>query len=570
MAAHAAATSTQAGVRAMQQEPTAAPSAAGDDANALITRGNASMRWGRIDVALDCYRAALALQPDRFEARANFGMALLAVGRCDAAETHLRWALALRPDEAPLHLALARAYSGLGRVADAEAGYRRALAITPRDVEALVELGTSLRHRAAWDAAEDCYRRALALDPTQAWAHYGLGLCLRERGRVADAAASFEHAIAARPDHVDAHYRLAVLAPQDRDPKWLAQLEALRPRVAALSLPQRIRYRFALGRRRENAGDFDGAFAAYAEGNRLQWERLGLAQRYPTREALDARFAARIRDTFGGTWLRGASRRRPADSRVPIFIVGMPRSGTSLVEHMLAAHPAVRAGGELQVLPDLLEETFGFTRSPGSGAYPEVVPTLSGAQLQQLGRRYLDRAWSQVQGVALVTDKFPGNVLHAGMIHLMLPQAKIVHVLRDPRDARFSCFANLFAHANVAYSYDLGALGRYCVRCLALMRHWGAVLPAGAIGMVRYEELVADPERELRRLLDFLDLPWEERCLDFHRQARAMHTVSAGQVQQPVHPGSVARWRRFEGHLGPLLDALGDCADVQGSRGPTI
>ncbi len=278
----------------MQREGTSAPWAAGDDANALITRGNASMRQGRVAVALDCYRAALALQPDCFEAHANCGMALLAVGRCDAAETHLRRALALHPGEAPLHLALARACSGLGRPADAEAGYQRVLAITPRDVEALVELGTSLRHREAWDAAEDCYRRALALDPAQAWAHYGLGLCLRERGRVADAAACFERAIAARPDHVDAHCRLAVLAPQDRDPKWLAQLEALRPRAAALPAAQRIRYGFALGRRRENAGDFDGAFTAYAEGNRLQWERLRLTERYPAREALDARFTARI------------------------------------------------------------------------------------------------------------------------------------------------------------------------------------------------------------------------------------------------------------------------------------
>ncbi|MGH8116789.1 MAG: sulfotransferase family protein [Rhodanobacteraceae bacterium] len=147
----------------------------------------------------------------------------------------------------------------------------------------------------------------------------------------------------------------------------------------------------------------------------------------------------------------------------------------------VAAHPAVRAGGELQVLPGLLEATFGSTRSPGSDAYPEVVPTLSGAQLQQLGRRYLDRAWMQPQGVVLVTDTFPGNFLHAGMIHLMLPQAKIVHVLRDPRDACFSCFANLFAHGNVAYSYDLGALGRYCVRCLALMRHWSTALAEASI-----------------------------------------------------------------------------------------
>lgn len=542
----------------MQPEDTPGVPSTGSDANALVARGNALMREGRLAAALGCYEAAVARSPACFEARANLGTALLAAGRHDAAKRHLRRALAMRPHAAPLHVALARACAGLGQLLEAEASYRAALAEAPEAVDALIELGTLLRHRDALEPAMDCYRRALARDPARAWAHYGLGLCLRERGDVPGAIACFGRAVAAEPGNIDAQYRLSVLAPDDPDGTRLAHLEALQAKVPALRAPQQIRYWFALGRLRETAGAFDAAFDAYAEGNRLQWLKLGLAERYPAREALQQRFIDRIRGTFSAEFLARADGTRTADRRVPVFIVGLPRSGTSLVEQMLAAHPAVAGGGESRVLPDLLEAAFGFMEAADGSAYPEVVPTLAADRLQQLGTDYLDRVWTGAEGRVRLTDKLPGNFLHAGMIHLMLPGAKIIHALRDPRDTCFSAYANLFARDNVAASYDLAAEGRHAARCLRLLRHWRQVLPATQLATVCYEDLVGDPERELRRLLDFLGLPWDARCLAFHRQRRAVHTVSAGQVQRPVYTSSVGRWRHFERHLGPLLDALAD------------
>lgn len=533
------------------------PSATPDGtADALIERGNALVRAGQAEAALVQYTAALALQPDRFEAHANLGTLLLSLHRHTEAEPHLSAALAAHPDQAPLQLALGRAWAAQGRVDAAERHFRRALEIDAMSDAALLELGALLRGRGKFAAAGDCYRRVLAHQPRHALAHYGLGHCLRERGLVAQAADSFERAVAAQPDYVDAHYRLAVLRPNAAGAGHRAQLEALQPRLNELPLAQQVRYWFALGRRREDAQDYAAAFVAYAEGNALQYRRLRLAETWPAREALEARFVARIRDTFSAAWLGAAQPAAGTDVRQPIFIVGMPRSGTSLIEQMLAAHPDVHGGGELPHLPAVLKAAFGFEESPARDSYPEIVPTLDAAALACAGRTYLDLAWRQVPPVRRVTDKLTGNFLHAGMLHVMLPQAKIVHMERDPRDACFSCFANLFRLGDIPYSYDLGTLGRHCVQQRGLMAHWHAALPAHRLMRVRYEELVADPEPVLRRVLQFLDLPWSERCLAFHRQRRAVHTVSVGQVRQPLYVTSVARWRRFATPLQPLLDIL--------------
>jgi Flp pilus assembly protein TadD len=525
---------------------------------ALIERGNEWVRRGRVAEALEQYSAALALQPGCFEAHANLGSLLLAASRFGEAEAHLRCALALRPEEAPLHVALGQACGAQGRVAEAESCFIRALALAPEDAKALMARAGVLRQHGQFAQAAEAYRRVLQRQPHHALAHYGLGHCLREQGLASDAADSFARAVAAQPDHVDAHYRLAVLRPGEADAAYLAQLEALRPRAMALPMPQQIRYWFTLGRRREDAGAYADAFIAYAEGNRLQCECIGSADRRAAREALDARFVERIRTAFNEKCLRVASRAIDADARVPVFVVGMPRSGTSLVEQMLASHPAVHGGGEMQHLPTVLEEVFGFEESESACAYPEIVPTLHAEALERVGRDYLDRAWRKARGASHVTDKLTGNFLHAGMIHLALPQAKIIHVTRDPRDTCFSCFANLFRLGDIPYSYDLETLGRHCVRCNELMQHWHAVLPADTIMTVRYEELVAATEEVLRRVIGFIGLPWHDECLRFNRKRRPVRTVSAGQVGRPVYTTSVERWRRFEPHLKPLLDILGD------------
>lgn len=534
-------------------QPPAEPEATADQ---LLERGNALVRAGQAEAALAEYAAVLALQPERFEAHANLGALLLALRRHAEAEGHLRHALAARPQQAPVHLALGRACAAQGRDAEAAGHFRRALDIDAGNDEAALECGAWLRRRGKFAAAEACYRRVLAHQPRHALAHYGLGHCLRERGLATQAADSFERAIDAQPDYVDAHYRLAVLRPNAAGGAHRVHLEAMQSRVPGLPLAQRIRYWFALGRWREDAGDYGAAFDAYAQGNALQYRRLRLAESYPAREAADACFIQRIQATFNRAWLEHATPAPTADARQPIFIVGMPRSGTSLIEQMLASHPDVHGGGEMPHLPAVLKSAFGFEASCAQDSYPEIVPSLDADALAGTGRAYLDLAWRQVSHAKRVTDKLTGNFLHAGMLQVMLPQAKIVHMQRDARDACFSCFANLFRLGDIPYSYDLATLGRHYVAYRALMAHWHAVLPASRLLRVRYEDLVADPEPVLRQVLGFLGLPWSARCLAFHRQRRTVHTVSVGQVRQPVYATSVARWRHFAPQLQPLLDIL--------------
>jgi Sulfotransferase family len=239
-------------------------------------------------------------------------------------------------------------------------------------------------------------------------------------------------------------------------------------------------------------------------------------------------------------------------------VIGMPRSGTTLLEQIIASHPLVHGAGELQTLNDVI-----LTVRDGDGntiPYPDFVPALEPAPLRQIGARYI----SLVRELAAklgrdnaerITDKMPSNYYFAGLLHLALPNAKIIHIARDPIDTCISCFSKLFS-AEQSHTYDLAELGRYYARYQRLMAHWRAVLPAGRILDVRYEDLLADLKGQAQRIIAYCGLPWDERCLAFHKTQRPVRTASATQVRRPLYTSAVGRWRVYEQYLGPLLDAL--------------
>jgi hypothetical protein len=222
-------------------------------------------------------------------------------------------------------------------------------------------------------------------------------------------------------------------------------------------------------------------------------------------------------------------------SEIPIFILGMPRSGSTLIEQILASHPGVQGGDERPDFPELLEAL--------------------GGDFAALGAAYVERCRALAPGAARLTDKLPGNFRHAGAIHLALPKARIIHSRRAAADTCLSCFTKLF-RGEQAYTYDLGELGRYYRAYARLMAHWRAVLPASVFLEVDYEELVGDPETQTRRLLAHCGLEWDSACLAFHQTRRAVRTASAAQVRQPLHRGAIGRWRRYETLLAPLLAEL--------------
>jgi hypothetical protein len=319
-------------------------------------------------------------------------------------------------------------------------------------------------------------------------------------------------------------------------------MRKLESELASLPPPQRIYLHFALGKAYDDLGDAEAAFTHLNAGNTLKRRTNG----YDESKAL-ALFE-RIGRTFDPAFL--------ADARVgiadaaPIFVIGMPRSGTTLVEQIISSHPDVGAAGEISVMNDIARAL---------GRFPEIVRTLGGDDLSRVGEEYVRRLHAYAPDAARVTDKTPSNMFFVGFIHLVLPNAKIVHVRRDPVDTCLSCYSQLFTREQ-GYAFDLGELGRYYRAYHHLMQHWRDVLPKERMLDVRYEDVVADTEGEARRLLAYCGLEWDERVLLFHQNQRAVGTASASQVRQPIYKTSVARWRRYETHLRPLLDALGDLA----------
>jgi tetratricopeptide (TPR) repeat protein len=555
-----------------------------DFVDAHFKLGNALAMQNRLNEAIEAYRRALECKPNFPEAHANLGFTLMSAGQYAEAEQHLRQALLAHSGSAPIHNAMGVVLYGQTRMAEAAESFRRVVALMPNDAEAHANLGNSLRELGAFAEAETSYHRSLELNEKFARAHFdlaslqylqeryaeaeqryrralelkpdyveacnNLGRSIRRQGRLDEAREHFEAAIAIDPDAVESYFNLASLRRFTAEHPEPTHLEQLVSKLPSLAVNAQIRYWFAMGKMREDLGRYDDAFAAYAEGNRLKHAQISPG------EAVRIALVENVRSVFDERFFAG--RPTPASSRKsPIFIVGMPRSGTSLIEQILSTHPDVHGAGELSDLENIV-----FTLATEAGkpteAYPEVAARMSAEALLRLGEVYADRLWKLAPQVARITDKMMSNFTHIGMIRLMLPNAKIIHAMRDPMDSCFSCYATLFAKNNLDFAYDLGSVGRYYARYMQLMQHWKHVLPAGSILKLRYEDMVADTETQARRLLDYLELPWDPRCLHFHENKRIVRTASAAQVRQPVYQSSVARWKHFQAHLGPLLDEVKD------------
>lgn len=471
----------------------------------------------------------------------NLGELYRRLGRWDEAVAAGKRATGLAPNDLEAHYNLGLALTDMSEWDAAIRAYRRALELNPNHGLSWNNLGAALEKQGDLAGAEAAYARAVALNPAHHEAQNNLGAIYSLQGRLEDACRCFEALIKANPDFIEPHFNLSSLKTYRADDPHLLSLERNFARAGDMPAPARIRYWFALGKAREDAGRYDAAFAAYAEGNRLQHERL------PCDEARADEMLARLIAVFDRGFF-AARRGVPGGDKAPIFIVGMPRSGTTLLEQILASHPAVHGAGEL---PDLNQVILDAPARAGR-RFPDFAPDLPPDDFRRLGEAYAERVWRLAPAARHITDKMPANFFYIGMIRLMLPQAKIIHAMRDPMDSCFSNYARLF-NDTMEFAYDLGTLGRYYARYIKLMRHWHAVLPAASILDLRYEDLVADPEGQTRRLLDYLGLPWDDNCLAFHRNQRHVKTASVAQVRQPIYKTSVARWRRFEADLQPLL-----------------
>ncbi len=557
-------------------------------AEAFSNLGNALRSQKKYDEALTAYREALKLRPAYVDALNNMGTALRDMGRRDEAEATYRQALALKPDSssalnnlALMHKELEQfadasalltrslladpnnaktlTYLALVRleqkqVADADIAMIRALTLAPEDAEALNAMGLVRFEQQNADAALVHFRRAIARKPDLADAHNNIGNVLKQGGQIAAACEAYQRAIELNPRETAYHVNFADSKKFGEGDAHLAAMEDQARNAESLTPIGRSRLNFALAKAYDDLGRYDEAFACMREGNALKREGLN----YDETRALES--FDRIRSTFDRKLLAKAG--GFSSSLLPVFVVGMPRSGTTLIEQILASHPAVHGAGELADFNWLVDQL----RGTGGNAfrYPDDATALTADQLHALGKAYVERQRQRAPSAERVTDKMPANFLFLGLIHLALPDARIIHVVRDPRDTCLSCYSKLFA-AEQDFTYDLGELGRYYLKYAELMAHWRNVLPAGRILDVRYEDVVADLEGQSRRILSHCGLPWDNRSLAFHETERPIRTASATQVRQPIYGRSVGRWRSYEEFLGPLLSALGPLAGNQNS-----
>jgi tetratricopeptide (TPR) repeat protein len=498
------------------------------------------------------YVRALAIDPGDAETQFNLAEAFRNRNRHQEAIELYQKVLAVSPGSAVAHNNLAISLQALDRDDEAIAHYEQALAIRPSYAEVHNNLGTAMQKRRRFDEAIACYQKALAINPEHAESHNNIGVTLQGLGRLGEAEQAYERAVALAPRRAQFHLNLANSRRFTPGDPRLEALEALAADAAALSGNDRIALNFALGKAFADLGQHEQAFRCLLDGNALK------RQQVPYNESVMLGLFERIRAVFTGELMAG---RRAAGhpSSTPVFIIGMPRSGTTLVEQILASHSKVFGAGELDELGNV---TVSFRRPDGAAmVFPEMVPGLSDDELRQLGSRYVQRVIGRARTAARAVDKMPSNFLLAGLIHLALPNARIIHTRRDPIDTCWSCFSVLFAH-DLPHTNDLRELGRYYRAYRALMAHWRDVLPEGVMLDVQYEDVVDDLEGQARRLIAHCGLDWEDGCLAFHLAQRPVLTASARQVRQPIYRGSVGRWRPYEALLQPLIRALdGEPAD---------
>jgi predicted Zn-dependent protease len=491
-----------------------------DDVTALKMLGEIALKEQRLLRAEELFRHCVALAPDFIGARYRYATVLMTQNKPKEAIEQIDAILAREPGD-PYH----------------------------RNLKA-----ASLIRMSAFEEAAAEYATLLKAHPNQPGAWLAYGHALKAVGRSADAVAAYKKTMALLPGLGESYWSLANLKTYRFGAE---EIERMRAQLARADLKgdNRAMIFFALGRALEDDGRYEESFQSYSRGNAIVRELMPYDPEETSDQVRRAK-ALLTRDFFVDREDAGAL------ARDPIFIVGLPRSGSTLVEQILASHSQIEGTTELRAMPYLAGRLGGKLKPTDPlRTYPEALADLDGAARKGLGEEYLWRtATHRRESRAFFVDKMPNNFAHVGLIHLILPNARIVDVRRHPLACGWSNFTQHFGNGQT-FSYGLADIGRTYADYVELMAHWDQALP-GKVHRVIYEDLVADPERDVRALLAHLGLPFEEACLDFHRNARVVRSASAEQVRKPINRDGLEHWRHFEPWLGPLKAALGFVLDA--------
>lgn len=513
-----------------------------DHAHANHLLGIIAMQQRSFSQAIEYLTRATTAMPENAEMLTHLGTAYSYAGELDAAEQCFRSALQLDPTLVDACNNLAALSMKRNDAAGAISHYKQALAINERVAEVHANLANALLVAGQADEAISHYRRALSIRPNFPEAEYGLGQALRDTGDMSEAIRHYTIALDQNRSHASAMASLAFVA-DELDSGMHTRILNTYKRAAPDSEERKL-LSFALGKQEENLGNFEQASQLFREGNSIH--RAGL--NYSSEKS--AAQIARIASIFDRDFL-AAHGGSGSPTAAPIFIIGMPRSGTTLVEQVLASHPKVSGGGELLYFPATV---FATLQRLDPAGFPDAAPLLSSDDVRQIADDYLGALDDTITGTSHFTDKLPGNFLMVGMIKLVFPNARIVHCTRDARDTCLSMFKIFFPSGGHHFSYDFGELLDYHRNYQMLMQHWKSLFGADIIE-ANYETIVTDPEASIRTLLARCDLEFDQRCLDFHTTKRAVRTASAAQVRKPIYTSSIGAWKNYAPYLPGLEGA---------------
>ncbi len=512
--------------------------------SALSNLGQFLWRSDQAEKAREVLERAVEIQPNFPMALANLGAVLFSEGDLDSAEKCLRQAHSIAPKEPEILTNLAGVLSAQGQVEEALQFSRQVVSMLPNVPDALFNLGRVLEQAEQWEEAISVYSRGVVLRPDFIGAIQGLANAHMVMGEF-EQAQELCHKILTKHDRSLGAYSLALnLGNPETMGVELGKVERDYAQEGDEKEEKRT-LAFSLSKYLEKHEQYDKAFRYLADGNRIR--RNGYAYEVDQ----DKVFFDRIKECFTGELLNNHGL-QIAGVGNPIFILGMPRSGTTLTEQILASHSYVFGAGELTEMRKLLIERC---KPDEYQTFPHVFTQEDVASLEQMRKRYLGKLRQLAPDVPRVTDKMPHNFVHLGVIRMLFPDAKVVHCRRNPVDTCLSIYKQDFKSLH-KYANDLDELGRYYLLYRDLMEHWSDVLPENYVFDLDYEEMVSDQEGVTRRLLEFCDLPWEEGCLEFHKTRRAVRTASQSQVRKKIYTGSVKLWQQYEEQLQPLIQVL--------------
>ena len=510
--------------------------------NAAVHRklGDAYCKLYQLDEAIKPYQAALALEADDVGTIINLGNVFHGLHRYTQSIELYQQALAMRPDNVHVHRHLGASLQRMGQMKKALGCFEQALSLRPDYVAARIKLAEVLRELGRAEEALVQVERVLDLKPDETAAHVILALILREMGQEERAIERFERLLSNEPRSGHLYYQIATLKPKQ---ELIPGVEKLLS-DPELPIGDSIFCNFALGNIHRGSKSYDQAFDHFLKANSL----------YRKTYVYDAKENTSLIDSLIEVYSKRFFRRKRqfgSASQLPVFVLGMPRSGTTLVEQIISSHALVHGAGELQAMP-AIKLTIA-QRLEHANPYPECMSLFDKNMAEEYSERYLQELALHCPTATYITDKLPGNYFKIGLIKTLFPDARIIHCQRNPLDSCLSIFFHYIQ--DWKWSFELTELGQYYLDYQRLMSHWQNLFP-GEIFTVQYEELVMDQETHSKQLIDYLGLEWDEKCLDFHNNERDVRTVSNVQVRQPMYKNSMNRWKPYENHLQPLIEML--------------